>query len=85
VAAGKGLRSRAQAACSRAPFSDFNGITSDAPMVMFPIGDGMAGKAEDTHRNLRANTSYVGSVSMATKRESALAQRIFRKATYSGD
>jgi flavin reductase (DIM6/NTAB) family NADH-FMN oxidoreductase RutF len=36
-----------------APYSYFNGITSDPPMVMFSIGDGMAGKVKDTHRNLR--------------------------------
>ncbi len=37
-----------------APFSYFNGITSDPPMVMFSIGDGMAGKVKDTHRNLKS-------------------------------
>jgi len=42
-----------------APFSYFNGITSDPPMVMFSIGDGMAGKVKDTHRNLRRNPECV--------------------------
>ena len=41
------------------PFSYFNGITSDPPMVMFSIGDGMAGKIKDTHRNLRKNPEFV--------------------------
>ena len=42
-----------------APFSYFNGITSDPPMVMFSIGDGMAGKVKDTHRNLKNNPECV--------------------------
>jgi flavin reductase (DIM6/NTAB) family NADH-FMN oxidoreductase RutF len=42
-----------------APFSYFNGITSDPPMIMFSIGDGMAGKIKDTHRNLRENPECV--------------------------
>lgn len=42
-----------------APFSYFNGITSDPPMVMFSIGDGMAGKIKDTHRNLKSNVECV--------------------------
>lgn len=41
------------------PFSYFNGITSDPPMVMFSIGDGMAGKVKDTHRNLKNNPECV--------------------------
>lgn len=41
------------------PFSYFNGITSEPPMVMFSIGDGMAGKVKDTHRNLQANPECV--------------------------
>ena len=41
------------------PFSYFNGIPSDPPMVMFSIGDGMAGKIKDTHRNLRKNPECV--------------------------
>ncbi|MFL2770200.1 MAG: flavin reductase family protein [Rhodospirillaceae bacterium] len=41
------------------PFSYFNGITSDPPMVMFSIGDGMAGKIKDTHRNLKKNPECV--------------------------
>jgi flavin reductase (DIM6/NTAB) family NADH-FMN oxidoreductase RutF len=41
------------------PFSYFNGITSDPPMVMFSIGDGMAGKIKDTHRNLKNNPECV--------------------------
>ena len=36
-----------------APFSYFNAITSAPPMVMFSIGNGMAGREKDTHRNLR--------------------------------
>lgn len=39
---------------SLAPFSYFNAITSAPPMVMFSIGNGMAGRDKDTHRNLRA-------------------------------
>lgn len=42
-----------------APYSYFNGITSDPPMVMFSIGDGMAGKVKDTHRNLKNNPECV--------------------------
>lgn len=41
------------------PFSYFNGITSDPPMVMFSIGDGMAGKVKDTHRNLKNHPECV--------------------------
>ncbi|MBP03044.1 MAG: protein/domain typically associated with flavoprotein oxygenase, DIM6/NTAB family protein [Rhodospirillaceae bacterium] len=41
------------------PFSYFNGITSKPPMVMFSIGDGMAGKVKDTHRNLKNNPECV--------------------------
>ena len=41
------------------PFSYFNGITSDPPMVMFSIGDGMARKVKDTHRNLKNNPECV--------------------------
>lgn len=42
-----------------APFSYFNGVTSAPPMVMFSIGDGMAGKLKDTHRNLRRDPHCV--------------------------
>ena len=42
-----------------APFSYFNSITSDPPMVMFSIGDGMAGTIKDTHRNLKKNPECV--------------------------
>lgn len=35
-----------------APFSYFNGISSAPPMVMFSIGNGMAGHQKDTHANL---------------------------------
>lgn len=41
------------------PFSYFNGITSEPPMVMFSIGDGMAGKVKDTHRNLKTSPECV--------------------------
>lgn len=41
------------------PFSYFNGITSDPPMIMFSVGDGMAGKVKDTHRNLKRNPECV--------------------------
>jgi flavin reductase (DIM6/NTAB) family NADH-FMN oxidoreductase RutF len=40
-----------------APFSYFNAITSAPPMVMFSIGNGMAGRDKDTHRNLRARAA----------------------------
>lgn len=36
-----------------APFSYFNSITSDPPMVMFSIGDCIARKIKDTYRNLK--------------------------------
>jgi len=42
-----------------APYSYFNAITSAPPTVMFSIGDGMAGKVKDTHRNLRERTHCV--------------------------
>lgn len=42
-----------------APYSYFNAITSAPPMVMFSIGDGMAGKTKDTHRNLRSEAHCV--------------------------
>ena len=42
-----------------APYSYFNGITSDPPMIMFSIGDGMAGKVKDTHRNLKKTPESV--------------------------
>lgn len=42
-----------------APYSYFNGITSAPPMIMFSIGDGMAGKVKDSHRNLRDNPECV--------------------------
>jgi flavin reductase (DIM6/NTAB) family NADH-FMN oxidoreductase RutF len=35
-----------------APFSYFNAVSSAPPMVMFSIGNGMAGKQKDTHANL---------------------------------
>ncbi len=41
------------------PFSYFNGITSDPPMIMFSIGDSMAEKVKDTHRNLKNNPECV--------------------------
>jgi len=42
-----------------APFSYFNGITSSPAMVMFSIGDGMAEREKDTHRNLRERSQFV--------------------------
>jgi flavin reductase (DIM6/NTAB) family NADH-FMN oxidoreductase RutF len=42
-----------------APFSYFNGISSAPPLVMFSIGDGMAGREKDTHRNLRDRPQFV--------------------------
>lgn len=42
-----------------APFSYFNGISSSPPLVMFSIGDGMAGREKDTHRNLRDRSQFV--------------------------
>lgn len=42
-----------------APYSYFNAITSAPPTVMFSIGDGMAGKIKDTHRNLRRDAHCV--------------------------
>lgn len=43
---------RGEARWNLAPFSYFNGIGSAPPMVMFSIGNGMAGRQKDTHRNL---------------------------------
>ncbi|MEZ5457744.1 MAG: flavin reductase family protein [Steroidobacteraceae bacterium] len=42
-----------------APFSYFNGISSSPPLVMFSIGDGMAEREKDTHRNLRDRSQFV--------------------------
>lgn len=42
-----------------APFSYFNGITSAPPMVMFSIGNGLAGRQKDTHRNLVSRPELV--------------------------
>ena len=42
-----------------APFSYFNGVTSAPPMLMFSIGDGMAGRLKDTHRNLQRDPRCV--------------------------
>lgn len=42
-----------------APFSYFNGISSAPPLVMFSIGDGMAAREKDTHRNLRNQSEFV--------------------------
>jgi flavin reductase (DIM6/NTAB) family NADH-FMN oxidoreductase RutF len=42
-----------------APFSFFNGIASDPPMVMFSIGSwDVAGKAKDTLANVRKKRSF---------------------------
>lgn len=42
-----------------APFSFFNGICSDPPMVMFSVGSwDVAGKAKDTLSNIRKNVSF---------------------------
>jgi flavin reductase (DIM6/NTAB) family NADH-FMN oxidoreductase RutF len=42
-----------------APFSFFNGICSDPPMVMFSVGSwDVAGKAKDTLSNIRKNSSF---------------------------
>lgn len=42
-----------------APFSFFNGICSDPPMVMFSVGSwDVAGKAKDTLSNVRKNSSF---------------------------
>lgn len=41
-----------------APFSYFNGISSSPPLVMFSIGDGMAGREKDTHRNLSERPEF---------------------------
>jgi flavin reductase (DIM6/NTAB) family NADH-FMN oxidoreductase RutF len=42
-----------------APFSFFNGIASDPPMVMFSIGSwDVSGKAKDTLINVRKNPSF---------------------------
>jgi flavin reductase (DIM6/NTAB) family NADH-FMN oxidoreductase RutF len=35
-----------------APFSYFNGVASDPPLVMFSVGNGMAGRMKDTLRNV---------------------------------
>lgn len=41
-----------------APFSYFNGVCSDPAMVMFSIGNGIAGRIKDTYRNLAAGTPF---------------------------
>jgi flavin reductase (DIM6/NTAB) family NADH-FMN oxidoreductase RutF len=42
-----------------APFSFFNGIASDPPMVMFSVGSwDVSGKAKDTLVNIRKNSSF---------------------------
>jgi flavin reductase (DIM6/NTAB) family NADH-FMN oxidoreductase RutF len=41
-----------------APYSYFNAISSAPPMVMFSIGNGMAGHEKDSHRNLRARPQF---------------------------
>jgi flavin reductase (DIM6/NTAB) family NADH-FMN oxidoreductase RutF len=37
-----------------APFSYFNGVASDPPLVMFSVGNGMAGRMKDTLANVTA-------------------------------
>lgn len=50
-----------------APFSYFNAITSAPPMLMFSIGNGMAGKEKDTHRNLRRQGQFTISLASAAQ------------------
>ncbi len=50
-----------------APFSYFNGVTSAPPTVMFSIGDGMAGKMKDTHRNLKREPHCVIHIASASQ------------------
>jgi flavin reductase (DIM6/NTAB) family NADH-FMN oxidoreductase RutF len=55
-----------------APFSYFNGITSAPPMVMFSIGNGLAGRQKGTHRNLTARPEFV--ISLASSRQAKSVQ-----------
>ena len=55
-----------------APFSYFNGITSAPPMIMFSIGNGLAGRQKGTHRNLTARPEFV--VSLASSAQAKLVQ-----------
>ncbi len=50
-----------------APFSYFNGVTSAPPMLMFSVGDGMAGHLKDTHRNLRRDPLCVVHIARSTQ------------------
>ncbi len=50
-----------------APFSYFNGVTSAPPMLMFSVGDGMAGRLKDTHRNLRRDPQCVVHIARSTQ------------------
>ena len=53
-----------------APFSYFNGITSAPPMVMFSIGNGLAGRQKGTHRNLTARPEFVISLAASSQAKS---------------
>ncbi len=53
-----------------APFSYFNGITSAPPMVMFSIGNGLAGRQKGTHRNLTARPEFVISIAASSQAKS---------------
>jgi flavin reductase (DIM6/NTAB) family NADH-FMN oxidoreductase RutF len=50
-----------------APFSYFNGISSSPPLVMFSIGDGMAEREKDSHRNLRQRPEFVISLASCSQ------------------
>ena len=41
------------------PFSYFNGITSEPPMIMFSIGDGMANKVKDLQTQVENQTEQI--------------------------
>jgi flavin reductase (DIM6/NTAB) family NADH-FMN oxidoreductase RutF len=50
-----------------APFSYFNGVTSAPPMRVFSVGDFMAGRLKDTHRNLRRDPQCVAHIARSTQ------------------
>jgi len=57
-----------------APFSFFNGIASDPPMVMFSVGSwDVSGKAKDTLVNIRKNSSFT--IGIANQHQVKLVQQ----------
>ena len=63
----EGLPLSGAARWNLAPFSYFNGVTSAPPMLMFSVGDGMAGRLKDTHRNLRRDPHCVVHIARSTQ------------------